>query len=164
MIKFKIVSNKVEGGTTPAMMEAVQEKLGFIESTDDVRITVEPYENHVKTSISFVDEYTHHYRLSTEGETFYSSLDILKDMVKRATRKYHEKTRKIQRVAEDLHDDAPLIAKEKIIVISDQSVEDAIEEMEELGHDWFLFRNEDTGEASLVYRRFDNNYGLVVIK
>ena len=166
MTQFKIISNKVEGGTTPAMMEAVQSKLSFLKSKDDseIKITVEPYDNHIKTSISYVDEFNHHYRLSAEGETFYASLDYLKDMVKRSTRKYHEKKRQSARSKEYSEEMTPSLVKEKVIIISNQSVESAIIEMEELGHDWFLFRNEDTEEACLVYRRFDGDYGLVRIR
>lgn len=41
------------------------------------------------------------------------------------------------------------------------SEEDAIEQMELLGHSFFLFLNERTGELNVVYRRQDGNYGLL---
>jgi putative sigma-54 modulation protein len=34
--------------------------------------------------------------------------------------------------------------------------------MELLGHDFFLFVNNDNGELNLIYRRKDGNYGLIV--
>lgn len=167
MTNFKIISNKVQGGTTPAMREAVKGKLGFLETKEgsQVKITVEPLENAVRTSISFVDTFNHHYRLTAQAETFYSSLDHLKDMIKRAVRKHHEKTRKNKRVeAEVVMDEEVSIAKEKVIVASVMSPEQAIQEMEDLGHDWYVFKNEDTKELAMVYRRFEGDYGLVNIR
>jgi hypothetical protein len=41
------------------------------------------------------------------------------------------------------------------------SVEQALYEMELVGHDFFLFRDEATGRASVVYRRRGYDYGLI---
>ena len=41
------------------------------------------------------------------------------------------------------------------------SVEEASEQMELLGHDFFLFVSEESGSLSLLYRRRDGNYGLI---
>jgi len=41
------------------------------------------------------------------------------------------------------------------------SVAEAIEQMELLGHDFFLFFNAETEEINLLYRRKDGNYGLI---
>ena len=166
MTQFKIVSNKVEGGTTPAMIEAAESKLGFMEIPEDsiVKLTVEPFDNSVRTSASFTDTFNHHYKLTAHGETFYSSLDELKDMIKRAIRKHHEKTREGKRVHEDFVALEPMVSREKVIITSPMSVDSAIAEMESLGHDWYLFQNEDTAETNMIYRRFEGDYGIVVIK
>ena len=39
--------------------------------------------------------------------------------------------------------------------------EEAIEQMELLGHDFFIFYNPEDGGLNLVYRRKDGNYGLL---
>lgn len=41
------------------------------------------------------------------------------------------------------------------------SVEDAIIQMDMLGHSFFLFLNAETGGACVVYKRLDGNYGLL---
>lgn len=41
------------------------------------------------------------------------------------------------------------------------SEEEAIEQMELLGHDFFVFYNADTGEVNVLYRRRDGHYGLI---
>jgi putative sigma-54 modulation protein len=40
-------------------------------------------------------------------------------------------------------------------------VEEALLQMNLLGHDFFVFRNADTEEVNVVYRRKDGNYGLI---
>lgn len=39
---------------------------------------------------------------------------------------------------------------------------EAIEQMELLGHNFFVFHNVETGEINVLYRRKDNNYGIIV--
>lgn len=53
------------------------------------------------------------------------------------------------------------IVKVKSFVIKSMSIQEAIEQMELLSHDFFLFLNEDAGALNLVYRRKDGNYGLI---
>jgi putative sigma-54 modulation protein len=43
-----------------------------------------------------------------------------------------------------------------------ESVEDATAQMELLGHNFYVFRNKDTKEINVVYRRHDEDYGLIV--
>jgi len=53
------------------------------------------------------------------------------------------------------------IVKVKRFTIKPMSVTEAAEQMELLGHDFFLFFNADTEELNLLYRRKDGNYGLI---
>ena len=41
-------------------------------------------------------------------------------------------------------------------------VQEAILEMNMLGHSFFMFRDPETGEINVVYRRNDDNYGLLI--
>jgi putative sigma-54 modulation protein len=41
------------------------------------------------------------------------------------------------------------------------SAEEAVEQMELLGHDFFIFYNADDAGLNVVYRRKDGNYGLL---
>jgi len=43
-----------------------------------------------------------------------------------------------------------------------ESVEDAAAQMELLGHNFYVFRNKESKEINVVYRRHDDDYGLIV--
>ncbi len=53
------------------------------------------------------------------------------------------------------------IVKIKRFEITAMTPEEAIEQMELLGHDFFIFYNPETASINLVYRRRDGNYGLI---
>jgi len=53
------------------------------------------------------------------------------------------------------------VVKVKHFMVQSMSVEEAIEQMELLSHDFFLFAGSDTGALSLVYKRKEGNYGLI---
>jgi putative sigma-54 modulation protein len=53
------------------------------------------------------------------------------------------------------------VVKVKRFPVKSMSVAEAIDQMELLGHDFFLFFNTDTEGLNLVYRRRDDNYGLI---
>lgn len=53
------------------------------------------------------------------------------------------------------------IVKVKRFEVTAMTPEEAIEQMELLGHDFFIFYNPETASINLVYRRRDGNYGLI---
>jgi len=53
------------------------------------------------------------------------------------------------------------IVKVKRFAVKPMSVAEAADQMELLGHDFFLFLNADTEQLNLLYRRKDGNYGLI---
>lgn len=53
------------------------------------------------------------------------------------------------------------IVKVKNFTIKPMEVEEAISQMETLGHDFFLFFNAQDERINLIYRRRDNDYGLI---
>jgi putative sigma-54 modulation protein len=54
-----------------------------------------------------------------------------------------------------------LIVKTKQFTVKPMTPEEAVLQLELIGHDFFVFRNADTGEVNVVYRRRDGNYGLI---
>lgn len=57
----------------------------------------------------------------------------------------------------------PVVVREKTHESQPMSVEDAVTQMELVGHDFFLFQDVDNGQHSVVYRRRGFDYGLIRI-
>jgi putative sigma-54 modulation protein len=55
----------------------------------------------------------------------------------------------------------PQIVRVKQFAVKPMSAEEAVLQMDLLGHDFFVFRNADTGEVNVVYRRKNGGYGLI---
>ena len=67
----------------------------------------------------------------------------------------------LSQAAEAETEPEPKVVKVKRFAIKPMTVTEAADQMELLGHDFFLFRNADTEELNLLYRRRDGNYGLI---
>ncbi|GIJ26982.1 ribosomal subunit interface protein [Micromonospora qiuiae] len=62
----------------------------------------------------------------------------------------------------DEHDDQPWhIAREKIHPAEPMTVDDALFQMELVGHDFYLFQDKESGRPSVVYRRHAYDYGII---
>ena len=57
--------------------------------------------------------------------------------------------------------DCPVVVREKFHAAAPVSVDQALLEMELVGHDFYLFRDEQCGLPSVVYRRHGYQYGLI---
>lgn len=62
---------------------------------------------------------------------------------------------------ETVDDDEGLIVRSKRFALHPMSAEEALEQMELLGHDFFVFFNAEEDAINVLYRRRDNNYGLL---
>ncbi len=61
----------------------------------------------------------------------------------------------------DVQGDGPLVVREKTHQAAPMSLEQALDEMELVGHDFFLFVEVDSGCPSVVYRRHGYDYGVI---
>ena len=59
------------------------------------------------------------------------------------------------------HDDAPAIVKTKHFAVTPLTPEEAVLQLELIGHDFFVFRNAESGKVNVLYRRRDDQYGLI---
>lgn len=55
----------------------------------------------------------------------------------------------------------PQIVKTKQFAVKPMSAEEAVLQLELIGHDFFVFRNAESDEINVVYRRRDGGYGLI---
>jgi len=114
------------------------------------------------------------FRSEVEDETYRDALDKSVDNIERQIRK--NKTKLEKRLRKNAFDDAfnysaPAAAEvteeeEKVVKVKSFSmkpmtVDEAILQMDLLGHMFFVFRNIDDGKTSVVYKRKDGHYGLI---
>lgn len=57
--------------------------------------------------------------------------------------------------------DSPVIIRQKVHAATPMTIDDALYEMEMVGHDFFIFVNRDTNRPSAVYRRRGWSYGVI---
>jgi ribosomal subunit interface protein len=60
--------------------------------------------------------------------------------------------------------DSPIEVREKVHASSPMTLEDALNQMEMVGHDFYLFHDSDTDQPSVVYRRRGWSYGVLHLK
>src|SRR5207302_851023 len=102
-----------------------------------------------------------------------ASIDQLVEKLERQVTRYRKQGRSRRRKAARANgplDDAtpvvadeaePLIVKTKQFTVNPMTPEDAVLQLELIGHDFFVFRSADSGDVTVVYRRRDGNYGLI---
>ena len=98
-----------------------------------------------------------------------ASIDQLVNKLERQIKQAREKTRsrRIPRgevpAPESALDRAeePLVVRTKQFALKPMSPEEAVLQLELIGHDFFVFRNAESGEVNVVYRRRVGNYGLI---
>jgi putative sigma-54 modulation protein len=61
----------------------------------------------------------------------------------------------------DEEEAGPRIVKTKQFSVKPMSAEEAALQLELVGHDFFVFRSDDSGEINVIYRRRDGGYGLI---
>ncbi|MFC2060709.1 HPF/RaiA family ribosome-associated protein, partial [Chloroflexota bacterium] len=105
------------------------------------------------------------------GEDLFTAIDKVTAVMDRQVERYkgkQQKKRKGVSIARsefspetETTERAAKVTKVKRFTIKPMSVGEAIDQMELLGHDFFLFLNADTGAINLLYQRKDANYGLI---
>ncbi|HEW91084.1 MAG TPA: ribosome-associated translation inhibitor RaiA [Thermotogaceae bacterium] len=104
----------------------------------------------------------------------YSSIDAAIDSLVRRIKRYkdlkHSRQQRAQRTLEretqtqEEKSFLDKIVKTKRFFMKPMSIEEAIMQLEMLGHSFFVFRNAETDEINVVYTRKDGNYGLIELE
>ena len=111
-------------------------------------------------------------RARESSEDMKASIDLLVEKLERQVKRYREKRSRKQlarhmpapfeeegRVAAQAHE--PVIVKTKQFAVKPMTPEEAVLQLELIGHDFFCFRNVESNDVNVVYRRRDRNYGLI---
>ena len=109
-----------------------------------------------------VEEYGKH------GVTVYQLLgDVVKTLEKKIIKEKArvDKTQSIKNMGVDMEEDTAMeVLRVKEYERKPMTTEEAMIQLEELGHPFFLYENGDTGKVEVLYKRNDNGYGVIRLK
>lgn len=171
-MKINVRSRKNE--VTPAMREYAEKRLEkfdkMLGGVDEVSVLHNAVKDtHTVEVTMYVDNVI--LRGETSGESMYACIDMVVEKLERQVRKHKTKLAKrfrsgaskrelnIVEVPEVEHEVE--LVKTKTFERKPYAVEDAIMQMELLGHDFFAFINVETDEVNVVYKRKDGNIGML---
>ncbi len=180
-MRLQVKGRNVE--VTEALRSYAEEKIGRLEPrlADPTQVELELALEH-NPSIS--DDHIAEATIWTKGPTlrarecsssFESSIDQLVEKLERQVQRYRAKRsrRESGRRASANGQAAPqdpnftaeqldtMIVKSKRFDLQPLSAEEAVLQLELVGHDFFVFRNGDSSDVNVVYRRRDGGYGLI---
>ncbi len=175
-MKFNIHGRKID--VTDSIKSYIEEKIGrldkYFENPDEITATalikLRGNEQVVEVTIN-ANKFI--LRGEESHKDLYASIDKVSDKIERQIRK--NKTRLKKKTVKDVSRDFVLdfeepeendnvIVKRKVIENKPMSEEEAILQMELLGHEFFAYKNEETGEVNILYKRKDGDYGILEIK
>lgn len=174
-MKITLRGDKIK--ITEAMQEYANEKLErldkYLDNSENVNanlvVKVQNYKQKVEVTIPLKNFIL---RAEEVQDDFYAAVDTVVDKIERQIRKNKTKlqSKKIKDSKEIVfdyiddykdEDDEEVIVKRKKIEVKPMSEEEAIIQMELLGHQFYLFKDAETMKPSLVYKRTDGQYGII---
>ena len=161
---------------TEAIEEKVSEKLSkldkyFIVSENvEAKVLVRTYPYGQKIEVTIPTEYVL-LRAEVVDQDLYNAIDLVIDKLEGQIRKFNTRLNrksKDNKLAFNLASIEPLedeeedvLVKTKTITPKPMDMEEAIMQMELIGHSFFVYRDTETDAISIVYRRNDGDYGLI---
>lgn len=174
LMKFNIRGSKIE--VTDAIRSYIEEKIGrlgkyFEEPSDlssSVLIKVNGISQTVEVTIPVKGGIL---RAEDSNKDLYSAIDLVYEKLERQIRK--NKTRMNRHDKEMIFTDFEIkeeeiedgkVVKRKAFDAKPMSEEEAMLQMELLGHEFFIFKDDKTDNVSVIYKRKDKNYGIIEMK
>jgi putative sigma-54 modulation protein len=110
-------------------------------------------------------------RATDRDRDMYVAIDKAVSKLLRRIKKFHgkqidrtqsrESALRVPSPEEPLEEESRSIVKKKRISLKPMTPEEAVLQMEMLGHDFFVFTDSETDQATVVYKRNDGNFGLI---
>lgn len=162
---------------TDAIKEYIASKLDklnkYFDSPEDITanilVKVKGFEQTIEVTIP-----TTNFTIRNEesAEDLYAAIDLVSDKIERQIRKNKTKINKIEKNAakklnfafmESFEEDEEdkIIVRRKTLNTKPMDEEEAMLQMEMLGHDFFVYKDRDTKRICIIYKRKDNNYGII---
>ena len=160
-----------------AMAEKKLNKIGkFFRSEDALaNVTFKEVKNQktVEITISYGGTF---FRSEIKDSTYRSALDTAEENIERQIRKYKTRLEKRfkgkglasvylppeETVAPVEEDTGEFEIRQKAFTIKPMSAEEAILQMNLLGHSFFMYIDQETGKSCVVYKRHDDTYGQII--
>lgn len=160
---------------TEGLKSAVYDKIGRLEkyftSDTEVHVTfnVEKDRQEIEVTIPMKGNIIRAEQVSND---MYVSIDLVEEVIERQIKKYKTKLIEQKQAAinfkeafieddEDLDDEEIKVIRSKRFAMKPMDVEEACIQMELLGHSFYVFRNAETDEVNVVYKRKGSTYGLI---
>lgn len=174
-MKINLIGKNME--ITEAMRDKVEKRLNRLSRYfwDDVDVQVRVAQEKGARNIAEITIFIGSTILRAEetSNDMYASIDKAADKIVTQLRRHHTKfaarLRPSEIPAEEPAAEPEAEAEEtrdlvrvKRFAVKPISVEDAIEQMDLLGHNFYLFVDDSSGKTCVVYRRNDGGYGLLV--
>ena len=170
-MKVKIVGKNID--ITEAMRESITakvkklEKYSIISDEDTCKVLIKTHKTSQKVEITIPTKFAI-LRAEVRDDNAYpavdKAIDKLTDQVRRQKtkleRKKHAALGTAKAFAEPL-DDKVNVIKTKSIRLEPMDVDDAVMQMELLGHSFFAYQDIETQKVSIVYKREDGEYGVL---
>ena len=175
-MKFNIHGKKLE--VTDSIKTYIEEKLGkldkYFENPENITATVLIK---LRGKDQVVEATINANKFILRGEEshsdLYAAIDKVSDIIERQIRKNKTKLKKRHKEVPtefvldfevEEQENKSEIVKRKTIDSKPMSEEEAILQMELLGHDFFAFKNADTGDTEILYKRKEGDYGILEVK
>ena len=174
---YKILCKQVElADSSKEKVLAKVEKLDkFFADSEDCKIQVSQQNEHMVVEITFIYK-GFLIRSEARNRDLLTAVDVCLSNIDRQIRK--NKTRLAKRLRDDAlqnysidfggedveEKDEVKIIKKKRVEAKPMMAEEAVLQMEMLGHDFFIFTDPDTMGTNIVYKRKDGNYALIETK
>ena len=159
---------------TEGLKSAIYEKIGKLEryfnpdTEIQVTLSVEKERQKIEVTIPVTGNIIRSEQVSND---MYVSIDLVEEIIERQLKRYKNKLVDSKQNAvsftkeyvDEEYDDpeAIKIVRTKKFAVKPMDPEEACIQMELLGHNFFVFRNGDTDEVNVVYKRKNNTYGLI---
>lgn len=174
-MKSIIRSKDIE--VTNSIKEYIEEKLSKVdkffkkpeEITANVLLKVRGHEQTIEVTIPTKNILIRNEVTDTD---LYSAIDLVMDKIERQIRKNKEKITKVDKdkvldfemIEEDIKKKVSKVSKRKSIDTKPMSEEEAILQMEMLGHDFYIFKDGFDDKIKVIYLRKDNDYGIIEVE